>query len=563
MIKIETETTKPFGLIAHVPTGTDFLELDPETLHAWVREHRVLVIRGLKSFPKRDMPRAARQLGPLLAWKFGAINELVPDKDAKNYLYTNREVPLHWDGAFFGKVPCYLFFHCLEAPDVDGGETIFVDTTLVWGAADDETRDRWRSLTFVYETDKVAHYGGRFESRVVSQHPTTHETVIRFAEPVDDLNPVTVHAKDLGPLDSAKMITELRHALAQQHAVLEHAWEKGDVVIADNHSLLHGRAAFEGGERRHIRRINILGSDRTWRNDVTDSIRIRRPEFMVAEIPILLIPMLLAWRAGTRASVIAELVALFFLLFHFGDMINCFADRDLDAVYKTRLSEAVFGLGPRNVLWQITITVLAAIGLSVHLASVTGHDDLVLLVLFGLSLGAQYSVGPIRFKSRGVLQVLALIAVIFVGPMLLVARTLGSTLEWPLLALIAAYGAMQEGIILINTAEDLPEDRADAIRTTAVALGLRGCIALALAMVGVCGALVIALFARMGHTAAVVPLCAAWVWVVWEISRIATVVRGRDEVAAIKAFRPLARRMPLWITATAWTSLWAAWSSTH
>ncbi len=260
---------------------------------------------------------------------------------------------------------------------------------------------------------------------------------------------------------------------------------------------------------------------------------------------------------------IAELVALFFLLFHFGDMINCFADRDLDAVYKTRLSEAVFGLGPRNVLWQITLTVLAAIGVSIHLACVTGHYDLVLLVLFGLSLAAQYSVGPIRFKSRGPLQVVALWAVIFVGPMLLVARTFGSTLEWPLLALIAAYGAMQEGIILINTAEDLPEDRADNIRTTAVALGLRNCISLALAMVTVSGAIVIALFARVGHVRSVLPLCAAWLWVVWEIARISALVRGRDEVAAIKAFRPRARRMPLWITATAWTSLWAAWTSTH
>ena len=167
MIELKTELTQPFGLVAHVPEGTDFLDLDPKELHEWVRQHRVLVIRGLKSFPKRDMPRAARQLGPLLAWEFGAINELVPDKDAKNYLYTNCEVPLHWDGAFFGQVPHYLFFHCLQAPDVDGGETIFVDTTLVWNAADDETRDRWRSLTFVYETDKVAHYGGRFEARVV------------------------------------------------------------------------------------------------------------------------------------------------------------------------------------------------------------------------------------------------------------------------------------------------------------------------------------------------------------------------------------------------------------
>ena len=71
-------------------------------------------------------------------------------------------MPLHSDGAFLGKVPRYLFFHCVEAPVAAGGETLFVDTTRVWAAADVATRDRWRALRFVYETDAVAHYGGRF-----------------------------------------------------------------------------------------------------------------------------------------------------------------------------------------------------------------------------------------------------------------------------------------------------------------------------------------------------------------------------------------------------------------
>jgi alpha-ketoglutarate-dependent taurine dioxygenase len=42
----------------------------------------------------------------------------------------------------------------------------------------------------------------------------------------------------------------------------EHAWRAGDVLIADNHALLHGRKAFVkafvDAARRHIRRVNIL-----------------------------------------------------------------------------------------------------------------------------------------------------------------------------------------------------------------------------------------------------------------------------------------------------------------
>jgi alpha-ketoglutarate-dependent taurine dioxygenase/4-hydroxybenzoate polyprenyltransferase len=567
-LQVVTEPLTPFGLVVTVPAGTPWSALDPADVHAWTEANRVLVVRGVAPPEKRDLPAAARSLGPLLAFSFGSVNELRPEPGAKNYLYTNREVPLHWDGAFLGEIPRYLFFHCVAAPDVRGGETVFVDTTRVWAGADEATRDVWRQLRFVYETDKLVHYGGHFASRVVAQHPYTHETVLRFAEPVDDLNPVTVTAQGLSPLETARMITELRHALGASDAVLLHAWRAGDIVVADNHALLHGRRAFAGGETRHLRRVNVAGGERSWKTDVRDALRIRRPEFMVAEIPILLIPALLVAGRGSSASfpaaLFAELTLLFFLLFHFGDMINCLADRDLDAVYKTRLSEAIHGLGVTNVRWQLAATVTVALGLGAHVAWLTGRASVLALVVGGLLLGAQYSVGPLRLKGRGVGQVGALWAVIFFGPMALVATALGASVSWELGVLIACYGAMQQGIIVVNTAEDLPEDMEYGIRTTVVALGLRGAIGLARQMVGLGGLAVLGLFGllalRSGRNVAftVGPLACAWAWVTWEIATCARVVRGLPLPKAIERLRPRARRMPLWITATAWTSLWAA-----
>lgn len=556
---------RPFGVEVRLPEGTPWEALEPGRVHAWVEAHRVVVVRGLRPFAKRDLPAAARRLGPLQAWSFGAVNELRPEPRATNYLYTTREVPLHWDGAFAGRAPRLLFFHCVEAEAVDGGETVFVDTTRVLARADDETRDRWRALQLVYETEKVVHYGGRFSAPVVGSHPRTGEAVLRFAEPVDDLNPVRVRAEGLAPLDSARMITELRRATHDPEAVLAHAWRAGDVVIADNHALLHGRRAFTGSERRHLRRVNVHDPERTWRDTLRDAVRIRRPEFMVAEIPIVLVPAVLVAPVATLASrSFAELALLVLLLFHFGDMINCLADRRLDAVYKTRLSEAVYGLGVPQVAWQIAASAALALGLAAHLAVVTSRPELVALVAFGLLLGAQYSVGPLRTKGRGAWQVATLWAVIFVGPMVLVARALGAALSLPLALLVAAYGAMQEGIILVNTAEDLPEDEDAAIATTAVSLGLDRCLALATAMVAAGGAAVLAVLAwmalRRGASLLVTtgPLLVAWAWVVREVGATWRAVRGQDREATMSVLRPRARRMPLWITATAWTTLWAA-----
>jgi alpha-ketoglutarate-dependent taurine dioxygenase/4-hydroxybenzoate polyprenyltransferase len=559
----------PFGLVLRLPAGTAWESLDPALIHALAAEHRVLVVRGLAPFDKPALPLAARRLGPLQRWSFGSVNELRPEPDTKNYLYTNRAVPLHWDGAFAGRIPRYLFFHCVSAPEVAGGETVFVDSTRVWAKADEPTRDRWRSLTFSYETRRIVHYGGDFTSRVVDQHPYTHDTVMRFAEPVDDLNPVHVRAEGLSPLESAAMITELRAALAGPDAVLAHRWEAGDVVIADNHALLHGRRAFAGGEKRHIRRVNVHGPERTWLDGVKDSIRIRRPEFMVAEIPILMIMAFLTGREGALATTLfAEVVLLFFLLFHFGDMINCLADRDLDAVYKTHLSEAVKGLGVRNVKWQLALTVLSALGLAAHLAWVTRRPDVLGLVICGFALGSQYSVGPLRLKGRGLWQVAGLWAVIFVGPMLLVGRVLGAEPSPALLLLIGSYGAMQQGIVLVNTAEDLPEDRAAGIRTTAVSIGMNGCLALATLLVAAGGAGTLGALGWMAHagraslSALLVlgPLFGAWAWVLRRVGGTWRAAAARPtEESALAAMRPRARWMPLWITATAWTALFAAW----
>ncbi|MFO0680887.1 MAG: TauD/TfdA family dioxygenase [Sandaracinus sp.] len=556
----------PFGVEVTVPAGTSFAALDPEAVHAWVAAHRVVVLRGLAPIDKRALPLTARRLGPLQTWEFGAVNELKPKDGTKNYLYTRRAVPLHWDGAFTPRAPRYLFFSCREAPPASaGGATVFVDTTRVWEKAAEPLRDKWRALRFEYRAERVVHYGGAFRSPVVTQHPISGETVLRFAEPVNDLNPVSVRALDASALESAACITELREALSDPSAVLRHSWRDGDVVIADNHALLHGRDAFTAEGRRHIQRVNVHSPERSFWDDVRDSLRIRRLEFMVAEIPILLIPTLLVAPGALATTRFALVAAMFFLLFHFGDMINCLSDRERDAVYKTALSEAVFGLGVHRVRWQLGLTALAAIVLAVVLAQHTGRAEIVGLVLFGLFLGAQYSTGPLWLKSRGLLQIVTLWALIFVGPMTLVAVSLGGALDPMFLALAAAYGAMQEGIVLVNTAEDLPEDAEHGVWTSARALGLRGSVAAATWLVGLGGAVVLGITGRVLDEAGrsigwLVPLFVAWLWVLRELRRTDADVRAAvaTEERAIEALRPWARRVPFWITATAWGTLFAA-----
>lgn len=299
-------------------------------------------------------------------------------------------------------------------------------------------------------------------------------------------------------------------------------------------------------------------------------LRIRRVEFRVAEIPILAIPVFLLIKDATpfRTFAFWEGIFIFFLLFAFGDIINCLADRDLDAVYKPHLSEAVYGLGVRFVTFQVVATAALALVLSAHLSWMTGRWLLFVLVAIGLALGAAYSVPPIRLKGRGFAQLICLWLIIFVGPMLFVALLVDAYPPPTLLILAAAYGTLQMGVILINTAEDYPEDLAAGIRTTVVATGLRKGVALALALaaVGSVGLLVTLsmLFrqrqASWSWMAALLPAACACGYVsgsIWSLRRAIAVADLSEQIRTVKR---AARKVPLWVTVVAWSTLGAAYA---
>ena len=285
----------------------------------------------------------------------------------------------------------------------------------------------------------------------------------------------------------------------------------------------------------------------------TPSLTIRRLEYFVAELPILVIPALLVARPAALASTtFLEMTVLFFLLFNLGDMANCLSDVELDEVHKPHLSRAVRALGARAVLAQIALSGLAALGLAAHLGWRSGDLLVPGLVLAGIPLGAAYSLEPVRFKRRGLLHLACQWAVLFLGPMLLTAIAMGERRPWLVLGFALAFGALQEALLLVNCAEDFPEDTAHGVRTTIVALGLSGGLELAvrLATVGALGLLTLLAALSRGRWAPLVlpalvyPTAVAW---------LASV---RPTVPAI---RRQAKYVPAVVTAVAWTTALTVW----
>lgn len=251
------EPIGPFGLLVTARKHRKLEFLSGHLLQALYADWGLVIFRGFDPVDRDGLLRFATTYpeAELLHWESGPVMEMTPCAEAKNYLFSREEVPLHWDGAFF-RVPSFLVFHCLQAPDASaGGETVFTDTRRVWDEASRTERERWAGTRLKYTTEKVAHYGGSITVDLVQRHPKSGAPILRFAEPVTTkLNPVTVEVEG----GNADLLGNLARRFHERTVHYAHRWEDGDYLVADNHALVHGRNAFAKESPRHLRRVQIL-----------------------------------------------------------------------------------------------------------------------------------------------------------------------------------------------------------------------------------------------------------------------------------------------------------------
>jgi len=265
-IACQPAALSPFGLLFEAAGGAQpsIAELPVKLLKPLLLEHRCIVLRGFQQVAeKQQFGETGRQWGELLEWDFGAVFEVEQHAAPDNYLFTPGSVPYHWDGAFAAQAPWLQLFQCLAAPATGaGGETIFCDTTALWRSLPAATQQQWLDIEIEYGTDKVAHYGGSIRAPLVAKHPQTGETVLRFAEPANattvDLNTPTLKVHGAGEQSEAALLRDITAAVYDPRFVYAHRWQSGDFLIADNHTLLHGRNSYQQLATRKLWRVHIL-----------------------------------------------------------------------------------------------------------------------------------------------------------------------------------------------------------------------------------------------------------------------------------------------------------------
>ena len=559
----------PFGAVIQNTGSHSSIEAFTNLqIRDWLREYKLLVFRGYETLPKQALALFGQRLGKPLQWVFGAVNDLKVKARTENYIFTDHAVPMHWDGAFVGTIPYIILFQCIVAPKKeDLGGTTFADTQKIIQDAPAATLREWQQIEITYTTKKVVHYGGEITQKLFQKHEVDSTFVLRYAEPVDDLNPVALRIKGLERLPADDFIAQMKGLLYSPDYLYTHRWEAGDIVLADNHTLLHGREAFKNPNERYIQRVNILHRPEGFslKRFIANSLTIRRKEFFVAELPIFLIPLLVSIGSGTaflQPTLYLGLLAII-LLFNVGDMINCYADAQLDSVYKSHLSNAVYELGRKNVKAQMVLSGVLALLLTIWIARTTQQLYLIPLTVVGAFIGLQYSVKPFKFKSKGLLQLLCLWGILFWGPMLYTAIIAGGFPGGAQLLLFAFYGFHQMGIIMLNTAEDYTEDKQSGLNTIIIRLGLHRALNFAYGLVIASGVLMQGIVGWLLFTrgaagylyGAIGIFTLGWLTIVKEFGQIVRKINTQTEEAAIEEIKKNGMKVPRWLNIGAYSFL--------
>lgn len=256
----------PFGkLIEPNQTQSSIYDLDIKKLREILYNNHLLILRGFQQFlTANELSKYCENWGEIGLWPFGKVLELKAQKQPQDHIFDSNYVPLHWDGMYREQVPELQIFQCVAAPlDSHGGQTTFSNTKIALENTPHPTMKALKQVTGHYQR-KMEFYNSKTACPIICNHPTRNYEVIRFCEPPkttdrEFLNPAEIHFEEQEGAKKSDLLQTLDSILYSSKNFYAHTWQTGDIVIADNHTLLHGRNSFTSSSPRHIRRVHILG----------------------------------------------------------------------------------------------------------------------------------------------------------------------------------------------------------------------------------------------------------------------------------------------------------------
>jgi alpha-ketoglutarate-dependent taurine dioxygenase len=182
----------------------------------------------------------------------GLISIVEQSNDVTDYSRQTAFFDLHKDGLYKKQIPDYVLLYCVE-PGSEDSPTVFSDTRQVASQVNSvPDLEILRKLEVVY----LSRNGNSYARPVIANHPRSGEMIINVAaraflrpSELDTENVPIPSLRDLAKA-STKMFEKLEEAI-----VFRHRWKKGDIVIFDNNTYVHGRYASKRDVERKLVRI--------------------------------------------------------------------------------------------------------------------------------------------------------------------------------------------------------------------------------------------------------------------------------------------------------------------
>lgn len=258
---------KPFGaLIEPNNESSKVQDLDIESLRSLFQEHQLVLLRGFETFQNaEEFSSYCESWGEVSLWPFGKVLELIQQDNPEDHIFDHSYMPLHWDGMYRPQIPEYQIFHCVKAPlPEQGGATTFSNTILALNSAPSQAKEVWSKVTGSYQR-KMEFYDSKTISPIITKHPHKDVSVIRYNEPPCQkkghlVNPPILEFSGVDHQELDSFHQSLEDALYSSDSFYAHEWQTGDIVVADNFSLLHGREKFVSKSPRHIQRVHVLSN---------------------------------------------------------------------------------------------------------------------------------------------------------------------------------------------------------------------------------------------------------------------------------------------------------------
>lgn len=190
----------------------------------------------------------ADRFGRISATTFGELFDVESKPNAEDLAYTPVALSAHTDQPYRSPTPGLQFLHTI-VNDAPGGESTVVDGLAAVQALRVVDPPGYRALTevlveFRYEPGSIVH-----RAPIVECHPDGSVRQIRFSPRLDFAPAVDVDLLD----DFYRARDWLARWLNHPAHQLVFKMEAGQVLVVDNHRVMHGRMPFDStGGHRHL-----------------------------------------------------------------------------------------------------------------------------------------------------------------------------------------------------------------------------------------------------------------------------------------------------------------------